>query len=368
MATTTRNHLPVDDVLPELLPALEKSNRALLVAPPGAGKTTRVPLALLESDWCSGKVLVLEPRRIAARAAATFMAREAGQDIGGLIGYRVRLEKRVSAETRIEFLTEGVFTRMIVDNPELPGISAVIFDEFHERSLEADLGMALALDVQESIRPDLRLLVMSATLQAGPIAQLLGDAPVIRSEGRSFPVDIQYQGRQANQRAADSVANAVRDTLKSGEGSILAFLPGQGEIRQAAKLLEGRLPQNASLHQLYGALEGRVQDEAIRPAAAGRRKIVLATAIAETSLTIDGINTVIDSGLRRAPKYEPATGLTRLETVRASKSSVDQRAGRAGRTAPGTAIRLWHEPQNAALPDHDTPEILEADLSGLVLD
>lgn len=368
MVPKSNNLLPVDEVLPELLTALETGNRALLVAPPGAGKTTRVPFTLLDGSWITGKILVLEPRRIAARAAAGFMARETGGEIGGLVGYRVRLENRVSPETRIEFLTEGIFTRMIVDNPELPGISAIIFDEFHERSLDADLGLALALDVQKSIRPDLRLLVMSATLQTGPVSQLLGDAPIIRSMGRSFPVEIEYHGRQANQTIAHSVAETVRSALKTRSGSILAFLPGQREIRQTARLLEDRLPQNANVHQLYGALDGRVQDEAIRPPVPGQRKIVLATAIAETSLTIDGIDIVIDSGLRRAPKYEPATGLTRLETVRASKSSIEQRAGRAGRTVPGIAIRLWHEPQSAALPDHDTPEILEADLSGLVLD
>ncbi|MEM7463381.1 MAG: ATP-dependent helicase HrpB [Pseudomonadota bacterium] len=363
-----KNHLPVDEALPELLEALQAGNKALLIAPPGAGKTTRVPFALLDGDWMQGRILVLEPRRIAARAAAGFMADEIGQKTGELVGYRVRLENRTSPQTRIEFLTEGVFNRMIVDNPELPGVGAVIFDEFHERSLDADLGLALALDVQNSIRPDLRILVMSATLQAEPLSRLLGDAPTIKSMGRSFPVEIEYKPRKPNQQIADTMAETIRSALQTRSGSILAFLPGQREIRQTARLLEGRLPEYASLHQLYGALEGHIQDEAIRPPALGKRKIVLATAIAETSLTIDGVEIVIDSGLRRAPRYEPATGLTRLETVRASKSSIEQRAGRAGRTAPGTAIRLWNEPQNASLPDHDTPEILEADLSGLVLD
>ena len=368
MVPKSKNHLPVDDVLPELLETLQSSNRALLIAPPGAGKTTRVPFALLDGGRLKGKVLVLEPRRIAARAAAGFMAREIGQKTGELVGYRVRLESRTSAQTRIEFLTEGVFNRMIIENPELPDVGAVIFDEFHERSLDADLGLALALDVQGSIRPDLRILVMSATLQAEPLSKLLDDAPTIKSMGRSFPVEIEYKPRQPNQQIAGAMAENIRSALQTRSGSILAFLPGQREIRQTAKLLEGRLPQNTSLHQLYGALDGRIQDAAIRPPDQGKRKIVLATAIAETSLTIDGVDIVIDSGLRRAPRYEPVTGLTRLETVRASKSSIEQRAGRAGRTAPGTAIRLWNEPQNASLPAHDTPEILEADLSGLVLD
>jgi ATP-dependent helicase HrpB len=354
--------------MPELLAALDRGTVAVLAAAPGAGKTTRIPFAIAAAAWCTGKVIVLEPRRIAARAAAGYMARMISEKPGETVGYRVRLESRASSRTRILFATEGIFPRMIMDDPELTGISAVIFDEFHERSLDADLGLALALDVQRALRPDLRILVMSATLETGQVAGLLGGAPIIESPGRSHPVEIRHQERRPDEPVEEAVARAVRAAIATEEGSILAFLPGQKEIRRTAERLSGQLPPNVRVYQLYGALDAREQDEAIRPAAMGERKVVLATAIAETSLTIDGVRIVIDSGLKRVPRYEPRTGLTRLETVRASQSAIAQRAGRAGRTAPGIAIRLWREQQTASLPRRDTPEILEADLAALALD
>ena len=361
--------LPIDAVLPDLLAELESRPNAVLVAEPGAGKTTRVPLALLPAEWRGdGKILVLEPRRLAARAAARRMASELGEKTGETVGYRVRMESRVSAATRIEVITEGVFTRMILDDPELTGIAAVLFDEFHERSLDGDLGLAFALDVQSALRPDLRLVPMSATIDAAGVSALLDSAPVIESTGRSFPVVTRYLGRRPGDRIESQMAGAIRTALSEEPGSVLAFLPGQGEIRRTAELLEAKLPEHFQIAPLYGGLDARAQDEAIRPATAGKRKIVLATAIAQTSLTIEGIRIVIDSGLSRVPKYEPQTGLTRLETVRVSRATADQRKGRAGRTEPGVCYRLWDEPQTAALPSADTPEILEADLSGLVLD
>jgi len=359
---------PVDAAIPQLLRAFEEGNVAVLAAAPGAGKTTRIPFALAAAPWCTGKVIVLEPRRIAARAAASYMARMISQKPGETVGFRVRLESRASARTRILFATEGIFPRMIMDDPELSGISAVVFDEFHERSLDADLGLALALDVQQALRPDLRILVMSATLDTGPVSDLLGGAPVIESAGRSHPVEIRHEERRTDEPVEEAVARSIRTAIAGEEGSVLAFLPGQKEIRRTAALLSGRLPETVRVHELYGALDARDQDEAIRPAQMGERKVVLATAIAETSLTIDGVRIVIDSGVKRVPRYEPRTGLTRLETVRASQSAITQRAGRAGRTSPGIAIRLWREQQTAALPSRDTPEILEADLSALALD
>jgi ATP-dependent helicase HrpB len=357
----------VDEALPALLDALDEGNRAILVAAPGAGKTTRVPSALLAASWCRGKVIVLEPRRIAARSAAAFVSRQAGDAPGGIAGYRVRMEIRISAATRIEFVTEGVFTRMILDDPELSGVSAVIFDEFHERNLDGDLGLALALDAQQALRDDLRILVMSATLDASGLSTLL-DAPVIESSGRSFPVAIEHRPPPPQTRIEDAMAQAIISALRERDGSILAFLPGQGEIRRTAERLESHLPTDADLFLLYGGMESGVQDAAIRPPPPSRRKVVLATSVAETSITIDGVRVVIDSGLARVPRHEPQTGLTRLETVRAARSSVDQRAGRAGRTAPGTAIRLWREEQTASLPARPSPEIREADLTGLALD
>ena len=360
--------LPVSAVLAPLAEALDATGKAVLVAPPGAGKTTLVPLHLLGAAWRGdGRILLLEPRRLAARAAARRMSALIGEEPGGTVGYAMRMENRVSARTRILVVTEGVLSRMILDDPDLPGVAAVLFDEFHERSLDGDFGLALALDVQAALRPDLRLLVMSATIDGAKVAGLLGDAPVVESAGRSFPVDIRYEERPADMRVEEAVARAVRRALATEEGSVLAFLPGQREIERTAELLE-HAPADTDIVPLYGNLDGRAQDAAIRPASAGRRKVVLATAIAETSITIDGVRVVVDSGLARLPRYEPATGLTRLETVRVSRASADQRAGRAGRTGPGVAIRLWRAEQTASLPAFNPPEILEADLSGLLLD
>jgi len=361
--------LPVTEALPQLMSALEGGNRAVLVAPPGAGKTTLVPIAMLDAPWRGdGRILLLEPRRLAARAAARRMATLLGEETGQTSGYAMRMDSKTSARTRIFVVTEGVLARMILDDPELTGVAAVVFDEFHERSLDGDFGLALALDVQQALRPDLRLLVMSATIDGARVAGLLGDAPIVSSEGRAFPVDIRHAPRGPDEPIEDAMARAIREALATEPGSVLAFLPGQREIERTAERLEGRLAANVDLVPLYGNLDGKAQDAAIRPAPAGRRKVVLATSIAETSITIDGVRVVIDSGLSRLPAYEPATGLTRLETMRVSRASADQRAGRAGRTEPGVAIRLWRAEQTAALPAFTPPEILAADLSGLVLD
>jgi ATP-dependent helicase HrpB len=361
--------LPITDVLSSLGKALDFGMRAVLSAPPGAGKTTLVPLFLLEAGWRGdGRIILLEPRRLAARAAAGRMAALLGEKVGETIGYRMRLDNRVSAKTRIEVVTEGVFARMILDDPELAGVSAVLFDEFHERSLDADFGLALALDVQAALREDLRILVMSATLDVERVSTLLGDPPVIASEGRSFPVDIRHQDRPAGERIEDTMARAITEAHRGESGSILAFLPGQAEITRTAERLEGRFGAGTTVVPLYGNLGQKEQDAAIRPAAPGTRKIVLATSIAETSITIDGVRIVIDSGLQRLPVFEAATGITRLETVRVSRASADQRAGRAGRTEPGVAIRLWHAGQTAALPAFTPPQILSSDLSGFMLD
>ncbi|TJV44572.1 MAG: ATP-dependent RNA helicase, partial [Mesorhizobium sp.] len=332
--------LPVSAVLPALSEALGSDNSAVLVAPPGAGKTTLVPLALLDAPWLgAGKIVLLEPRRLAARAAARRMAELLDEEPGAAVGYAMRMENRTSAKTRILVVTEGVLARMILDDPELPGVSAVIFDEFHERSLDGDFGLALALDVQGALRPDLRLLVMSATLDGARVAKLLSGAPVIESEGRAFPVDIRYDERPAGIPIEDAMAKAIRNALADESGSVLAFLPGQREIERTAERLAGKAGADTDIVPLYGMLDGKAQDAAIKPAQLGRRKVVLATSIAETSITIDGVRVVIDSGLSRLPRYEPASGLTRLETVRVSKASADQRAGRAGRTQAGVAIR-----------------------------
>jgi ATP-dependent helicase HrpB len=369
MTTKPLPELPVSAVLPALSEALGHGNSAVLVAPPGAGKTTLVPLALLDASWLgAGKIVLLEPRRLAARAAARRMAELLDEEPGATVGYAMRMENRTSAKTRILVVTEGVLARMILDDPELPGISAVIFDEFHERSLDGDFGLALALDVQGALRPDLRVLVMSATLDGARVAKLLSDAPVIESEGRAFPVDIRYDERPAGIAIEDAMAKAIRAALADESGSVLAFLPGQREIERTAERLAGKVGADTDIVPLYGMLDGKAQDAAIKPPPAGRRKVVLATSIAETSITIDGVRVVIDSGLSRLPRYEPASGLTRLETVRVSRASADQRAGRAGRTQPGVAIRLWRAEQTAALPAFTPPEILEADLSGLLLD
>ena len=359
--------LPIDDVLPALRHALTTAGRAVLVAPPGAGKTTRVPLALLDEAWCTGRVLVLEPRRLAARAAAHHMARLLGEEVGGTVGYRVRLESRVSARTRVEVVTEGILTRMLRDDATLEGVSVVLFDEFHERSVHADLGLALTLHTRALVRDDLRLAVMSATIDAAPIAALLGGAPVIASEGRLHPVETRYRVPREGQRTEGAAAAAVRAALATDEGDALVFLPGQGEIARAAALLDDAGP-DVDVIPLYGAMPLDAQDRAIRPSAAGRRKVVLATSIAETSLTIEGVRVVIDSGLARVPRFDARSGMTQLVTTRVSRASADQRRGRAGRLAPGTCYRLWAEGDDAQLLAQRTPEILEADLAPLALE
>ncbi len=362
--------LPIDEALPELLAALSLRTRAVLVAPPGAGKTTRVPLALMDEAWTKGgKILVLEPRRLAARGASARMAATLHEHVGERVGLRVRMGSKISKETRIEVITEGVFTRMIVDDPELKGVAAVLFDEFHERSLDADLGLALALDAQSALRDDLRIIVMSATLDGARVASLLDDAPVITSEGRAFPVETRYVGRDPNRRIDDEIVDTVLKALRSDHGSMLVFLPGQGEIRRIERqLIEHIKDTTIDIAPLYGAMDQRAQDLAVQPATQGRRKIVLATSIAETSLTIEGVRIVVDSGQSRVPRYEPGIGLSRLETVRVSRASADQRRGRAGRTEPGIAYRLWDEAASGALEPFSKPEILSADLSGLMLE
>lgn len=366
--------LPIDEALPALLAALQMRPNAVLVAPPGAGKTTRVPLALLDEPWMKGgKIIVLEPRRLAARAAAARMASTLGEPVGATVGLRVRLESRVSAKTRIEVVTEGVFARMILDDPALSGIAAVLFDEFHERSLDADQGLAFALDAQAGLREDLRILPMSATIDGARVAGLIGGAPVIESAGRAFPVVTHYLGRDPRQRIEEAVGEAVMRALRAEPGSILVFLPGQGEITRVARLLaeknaDTNLGGSVDIAPLYGAMDARDQDKAVAPAPPGRRKVVLATSIAETSLTIEGVRVVIDAGLARVPRYEPDLGLTRLETVRVSRASADQRRGRAGRTEPGACYRLWEEAATGAFEAFAKPEILAADLSPLLLD
>ena len=362
--------LPIAEALAPLAKALSGASCAVLVAPPGAGKTTVVPLALLDEPWAHGrKLLVLEPRRLAARAAATRMARSLGESVGETVGYRVRLENRVSARTRIEVVTEGVFTRMILDDPGLDGVAGVLFDEFHERSLDADLGLAFARDAQRLLREDLRLLVMSATLDGGRIATLLDDAPVVESQGRMFPVETRYVGRDLRTSIDEQMARAIARAFEAEEGGILAFLPGQGEILRTAERLRDTLgSKSVDIHPLYGALEAGDQDRAIAPAPPGRRKVVLATAIAQTSLTLEDIRLVVDSGWARVPRFDPGRGVTRLATVRVSRATADQRRGRAGRTAAGVCWRLWDEAETRGLPAFDRPEILEADLSRLMLD
>jgi ATP-dependent helicase HrpB len=362
--------LPIHAVLPELKARLADAACVVLVAPPGAGKTTVVPLAILDEPWVAGrKIIVLEPRRLAARAAAERMAQTLGERAGDTVGYRVRLQSRISKATRIEVVTEGVFTRMILDDPGLEGVAAVLFDEFHERSLDADLGLALARDAQQVLREDLKLIVMSATLDGARIAGLLDDAPQVTSEGRAHPIVTHYVGRDPGLRFEEAVARAVVRALGQETGSLLVFLPGQGEIRRVETLLRERL-RDSAIHvtPLYGALDAAEQDRAIAPPPSGQRKVVLATSIAETSLTIEGVRVVVDAGLARVPRYDPGSGLTRLETVRVSRAAADQRRGRAGRTEPGLCYRLWDEPETRALAPFSRPEILESDLAGLALD
>ena len=359
--------LPIDEILPDLIAALKREGRAVVQAPPGAGKTTRIPLALL--DHIAGRILLLEPRRLAARAAAAQMARQTGTELGGLVGFRMRGEKAISRQTRIEVVTEGILTRMLHTDPDLPGVGAVIFDEFHERSLHADLGLALTLDIRDALRPDLAVLVMSATLDADPVAALMDDAPILTSTGRSFPVETRWLDRPLprDTRREQALADLVVQALDEQEGSVLVFLTGEGEIRRVAALLDGRLDSDVVLYPLYGALPFAKQQAALRPMSQGR-KLVLATSIAETSLTIDGIRVVVDAGLARRARFDPGTGMSRLMTERVTRAEAEQRRGRAGRTAPGVCYRFWARVEDGALPPFAPPEIERADLAGFALD
>ncbi|MCC1482655.1 ATP-dependent helicase HrpB [Roseibaca sp. Y0-43] len=358
--------LPIDDILTELKTALATHGRAVLQAPPGAGKTTRVPLALL--DQIAGRIVMLEPRRLAARAAAEQMARLMGEDVGATVGYRIRGEAVVSKRTRIEVVTEGILTRMLQSDPELAGIGAVIFDEFHERSLNADLGLALAYEVRAALRPDLALVVMSATLDAAPVAQLLDNAPILTAEGRAFAVETRWldRPRRKEERFENAAAALVMDAAAQTEGAMLVFLPGEGEIRRVAALLDGKVP-GAVIRPLYGALPLAAQRAAIAPDRTAR-KIVLATAIAETSLTIEDVRVVVDCGLARRARFDPGTGMSRLVTERVTRAEATQRAGRAGRVAEGVCFRLWARAEEGALAAFAPPEMERADLAGLALE
>ncbi|MBX6363711.1 MAG: ATP-dependent helicase HrpB [Gemmatimonadetes bacterium] len=362
--------LPIDAAIPELRRALRDATGAVLEAPPGAGKTTRVPLALLDEPWLAGRrIVMLEPRRLAARAAARHMASLLGQRVGDTVGYRVRMDTRVSAATRIEVVTEGVLTRMLQDDPALEGVGLVIFDEFHERSLHADLGLALALESRDVLRPELRLLVMSATLDGAPVARLLGGAPVVTSAGRSWPVETHYLARRREGPLEPAVARAVLRALERHDGDVLVFLPGAAEIRRTAERLRAAvLPPGTRVLPLHGNLPAEEQDRALAPSRPGERKVVLATSIAETSLTIEGVRVVVDAGLMRVPRFSPRTGMTSLETVAVTRASADQRRGRAGRLGPGVAYRLWTEAEDRQLLAHGEPEILAADLAPLALE
>ncbi len=360
--------LPIHDVLAELCSALQCSNSAVLAAPPGSGKTTIVPLELLKQSWFEGDILMLEPRRLAARAAAARMADLLGERVGARVGYRVRFDSCVSSKNRIEVVTEGILTRRLQRDPELDGVGLVIFDEFHERSIHADLALALTLDIMSGLRDDLKLLIMSATLDTSAVSELLGGAQVITGGGRPWPVTHHYLERDPEKNIPETAANGVRRALGKTQGDILVFLPGTGEIRRTEQLLLDQLGEGVGLYPLYGDLSREEQDSAIRPHQGGKRRVVLATSIAETSLTIEGIQTVIDSGWSRVPRFNPNSGLTRLETVRVSLASADQRAGRAGRLGPGVCYRLWSEQTQARLTAYRPPEILDADLVPLVLD
>ncbi|MDX3910979.1 MAG: ATP-dependent helicase HrpB [Sphingobium sp.] len=360
--------LPIHAVLPDLLDVLRATSNAVLVAPPGAGKTTAVAPALLSEPWCTGQILLLSPRRLAARAAAERISEMLGEAPGGTVGYATRMDSRQSARTRLLVLTEGIFRNRIQDDPELAGVSAVLFDEVHERSLDSDFGLALALDSQGALRPGLRLVAMSATLDGGRFAALMDGCPIIESEGRMFPLDLRHIGRNSEKRIEDEMAAAVKRALaEEPQGDILAFLPGVMEIERTAERLAG-LPGAVRVHRLHGSLEPAQQRATLRPAGAGERKVILATSIAETSLTIDGVRIVIDSGLARRPRYDRAAGVTRLVTEKSSQASATQRAGRAARQSPGAAYRLWEAAATAGMPPYDPPEILESDLSALLLD
>ncbi len=367
MTTSAQTGLPITTALPELAATLSRAGLAVLQAPPGAGKSTGVPLALLDAPWLTGqRMLVLEPRRLAARAVANRMASLLGESVGETVGYRMRLDTKVGPRTRIEVVTEGILTRQLQRDPALEGVGLVIFDEFHERSLQADLGLALTLDVRRQLRPQLRLLVMSATLDGAAVARLLDDAPLVSAPGLSFPVETRYAERDSSDYLDRQVAAAIHRALREDEGDLLVFLPGAGEIRRVESLLSGKI--DAQLHPLYGDLPREAQERAIQPAPAGQRKVVLATNIAETSLTIEGVRVVIDAGLERRNQFDPRSGMNRLETVRISQASADQRRGRAGRLAAGVCYRLWTEARQRSLAAHTPPEIVGADLAPLALE
>ncbi len=359
--------LPVTEALPRLAAALREGSNAVLVAPPGAGKTTLAPLALMGEPWAeAGRILVLEPRRVAARAAARRMAELLGEDApGGTVGLATRLDRAFSDRTRVEVVTEGLLVRRLQSDPGLDGVAAVLFDEAHERNLDTDLALALCLDLQKALRPELKLLAMSATLDIAPFRAVLGDAPVVESLGRAYPVTVEHRPRDLTdpRDLPEAMASAIREALRTHPGDVLAFLPGWGEIRRTAERLAGL---DAEVLPLHGEMPPAEQDRALNPS--DRRKVVLATSIAETSLTVPGVRIVVDGGFRRAPRLDPASGLARLVTVRISRAAAEQRAGRAGRTAPGVAIRLWTEALHRGLAQQDRPEILEAELSGLALD
>jgi ATP-dependent helicase HrpB len=362
--------LPIDSLLDTVSTSLVDAPSCLLVAAPGAGKTTRIPLALLAASWRAGKkILMLEPRRLAARRAAEYMARLLGERCGDTVGYRIRTESRVSSKTQIEVVTEGILTRMIQDNPELAETALIIFDEFHERSIHADLGLALAIDVQRHLRNDLRILVMSATMDGAAVASLLHNAPVLRSEGRIFPVDTRYLRFSVQGQIEQRIADVIQESLRQDEGDILLFLPGRREIRRLENILFERLKQNDVLIvPLYGDLPSSEQDVALLPDNRGRRKIILSTSVAETSITIDGVRIVIDSGLSRASRFDPRRGMSGLVTLPVSKATADQRRGRAGRQQPGICYRLWTEQEQEALTNFPQPEIVSSDLAPFALE
>ncbi len=360
--------LPIDTVLADLTDALATQGRAVLQAPPGAGKTTRVPLALLQAGMGSGRIVMLEPRRLAARAAAERLAEQLGEPVGRTVGYRIRGEARTSAETRIEVVTEGILTRMIQSDPSLEGVGTIIFDEFHERSLNADLGLALAWEVRGALREDLVILVMSATLDAAPVAEMLDGAPIVTSQGRAFPVETHWLGRPVgDMRFEPAMAGLIAAAFAETEGGLLAFLPGEGEIRRVEAMLRDRLPEDARILPLFGAMDFTAQRAAVRPLEGGR-KVVLATSIAETSLTIEDIRVVVDGGLARRSRFDPGSGMARLVTERVTRAEAEQRRGRAGRVAPGTCYRLWTKGEEGALAAYPPAEIEAGDLTGLALE
>ena len=366
--------LPVVDVLGALGTALSERTGAVLVAPPGAGKTTLVPLWLLEQQWLGDRrIVMLEPRRLATRAAAHRMASLIDEPVGGLVGYQTRDERRIGRSTRIEVVTEGVLTRRLQHDPELPGVGVVIFDEVHERNLPTDLGLALALDARAALRPDLRIVAMSATPDSEQLARVLGDArlgpvPIVRSDGRQHPVEIRSLPIAKGTRVEQAVADAVATAIRQDEGDVLVFLPGIGEIGRVASMLDGRLPESVDVRPLAGALSLAQQDEALQPSPAGRRRVVLSTDIAESSLTVAGVRIVVDAGLARVPRFDVRTGMTRLTTVTTSRASADQRAGRAGRTEPGICYRLWGKLEQSTRLAHLPPEITQVELADLVLE